>query len=120
MADAAAELEHGGIVRTLKDLFAGAAGGVAQVLLGMGFPLPFLRTADIENGASYLVTCLRRFLSIAPKALDFLFILLACYQKSAIHRFWRCLKEWRLLEECRDKENRTQISTFLMRSRSTI
>jgi hypothetical protein len=25
----------GGLARTLKDLFAGAAGGVAQVLLGM-------------------------------------------------------------------------------------
>lgn len=34
MADAAAELDEGGIQRTLKDLFAGAAGGVAQVLLG--------------------------------------------------------------------------------------
>jgi solute carrier family 25 carnitine/acylcarnitine transporter 20/29 len=34
MADAAAELEEGGVVRTLKDLFAGAAGGIAQVLLG--------------------------------------------------------------------------------------
>ena len=34
MADAAAELEEGGIKRTLKDLFAGAAGGIAQVLLG--------------------------------------------------------------------------------------
>jgi solute carrier family 25 carnitine/acylcarnitine transporter 20/29 len=34
MADAAAELDEGGTVRTLKDLFAGAAGGVAQVLLG--------------------------------------------------------------------------------------
>lgn len=34
MADAAAELDEGGIARTLKDLFAGAAGGVAQVLLG--------------------------------------------------------------------------------------
>jgi len=34
MADAAAELDEGGMVRTLKDLFAGAAGGVAQVLLG--------------------------------------------------------------------------------------
>ena len=34
MADAAAELDEGGIKRTLKDLFAGAAGGVAQVLLG--------------------------------------------------------------------------------------
>ena len=34
MADAAAEMEEGGMVRTLKDLFAGAAGGIAQVLLG--------------------------------------------------------------------------------------
>ena len=34
MADAAAELDEGGVKRTLKDLFAGAAGGVAQVLLG--------------------------------------------------------------------------------------
>jgi len=33
MADAAAEMEEGGMVRTLKDLFAGAAGGIAQVLL---------------------------------------------------------------------------------------
>lgn len=34
MADAAAEMDEGGMVRTLKDLFAGAAGGIAQVLLG--------------------------------------------------------------------------------------
>ena len=34
MADVAAELDEGGIKRTLKDLLAGAAGGVAQVLLG--------------------------------------------------------------------------------------
>ena len=34
MADGPAELEEGGIKRTLKDLFAGAAGGIAQVLLG--------------------------------------------------------------------------------------
>lgn len=34
MADAAADIEEGGMVRTLKDLFAGAAGGIAQVLLG--------------------------------------------------------------------------------------
>ena len=34
MADAAAELDEGGVTRTLKDLFAGAAGGIAQVLLG--------------------------------------------------------------------------------------
>jgi hypothetical protein len=30
----------GGLTRTLKDLFAGAAGGVAQVLLGMCNILP--------------------------------------------------------------------------------
>lgn len=48
MADAVAEAEHGGIVRMLKDLFAGAAGGVAQVLIGMGFSLPFLRAAGTE------------------------------------------------------------------------
>jgi solute carrier family 25 carnitine/acylcarnitine transporter 20/29 len=34
MADVVAELEEGGFKRTLKDLFAGAAGGIAQVLLG--------------------------------------------------------------------------------------
>lgn len=34
MADIAAEVEEGGLKRTLKDLFAGAAGGIAQVLLG--------------------------------------------------------------------------------------
>lgn len=39
MADAASEIEQGGLTRTLKDLFAGAAGGIAQVLLGELFPL---------------------------------------------------------------------------------
>jgi len=34
MAEAEQELQAGGFVRILKDLFAGAAGGVAQVLLG--------------------------------------------------------------------------------------
>ena len=34
MADAAEGLEEGGMVRTFKDLFAGATGGIAQVLLG--------------------------------------------------------------------------------------
>lgn len=34
MAEAEQELQDGVFVRTLKDLFAGAAGGVAQVLLG--------------------------------------------------------------------------------------
>lgn len=47
MADAAAELDEGGIKRTLKDLFAGAAGGVAQVLLGQSKIIVF-----IENFSS--------------------------------------------------------------------
>ena len=37
MGDAANDLEEHGMVRTLKDLFAGAAGGIAQVLLGEYF-----------------------------------------------------------------------------------
>jgi hypothetical protein len=37
MGDAANDLEEHGMVRTLKDLFAGAAGGIAQVLLGECF-----------------------------------------------------------------------------------
>jgi len=43
MADAAAELEEGGMMRTLKDLFAGAAGGIAQVLLGQPFDIVKVR-----------------------------------------------------------------------------
>ena len=35
MADV--QVDAGGLKRTLKDLFAGAAGGVAQVLLGQYF-----------------------------------------------------------------------------------
>ncbi|KAI9759859.1 MAG: 37S ribosomal protein, mitochondrial [Chaenotheca gracillima] len=38
-----AELETGGFKRTLKDLFAGAAGGVAQVLLGQPFDIVKVR-----------------------------------------------------------------------------
>lgn len=34
MADAAEELERAGVNRAVKDLFAGAVGGIAQVLLG--------------------------------------------------------------------------------------
>jgi len=34
MTDAVTELEEGGLERTLKDLFAGATGGIAQVLIG--------------------------------------------------------------------------------------
>ncbi len=35
--DEAAVAEAGSVTRTLKDLFAGAVGGVAQVLLGLVF-----------------------------------------------------------------------------------
>lgn len=60
MADAAAEMEEGGMVRTLKDLFAGAAGGIAQVLLG-GFGISLLRYSSglIEISLS-MVTCGRK------------------------------------------------------------
>ena len=57
MADAAVELEEGSLVRSLKDLFAGAAGGVAQVLIGMRFSPTSLCAAVIEIGVFYLVTC---------------------------------------------------------------
>jgi solute carrier family 25 carnitine/acylcarnitine transporter 20/29 len=43
MADAANDLEEHGMVRTLKDLFAGAAGGIAQVLLGEFLLLRFYK-----------------------------------------------------------------------------
>lgn len=40
MAEAIEEADHGaGASRTLKDLFAGAVGGVAQVLIGARLPL---------------------------------------------------------------------------------
>ena len=47
MADAAAELDEGGIQRALKDLFAGAAGGVAQVLIGQFVISVFIRYLPI-------------------------------------------------------------------------
>jgi hypothetical protein len=34
MADAAADIEERGVSQTAKDLFSGAVGGIAQVLLG--------------------------------------------------------------------------------------
>jgi hypothetical protein len=43
MADASNDLEEHGMVRTLKDLFAGAAGGIAQVLLGEILPPSFYK-----------------------------------------------------------------------------
>ena len=58
MADAAAELEEGGMVRTLKDLFAGAAGGIAQVLLGkFGFLISADNIASSVKFESGRVTC---------------------------------------------------------------
>lgn len=51
MADAAAEMEEGGMVRTLKDLFAGAAGGIAQVLLGE-FIFLHARSRPLPNRSS--------------------------------------------------------------------
>ena len=47
MADAAAELDERGIKRALKDLFAGAAGGVAQVLIGQFVMSVFIRYLPI-------------------------------------------------------------------------
>ena len=49
MADAAAELDERGIKRALKDLFAGAAGGVAQVLIGQFVMSVFIRYLPIES-----------------------------------------------------------------------
>jgi hypothetical protein len=64
MADAAAEMEEGGMVRTFKDLFAGAAGGIAQVLLGESDgSLSFLSQYPI---ITLLSTCLC-FISRVPK-----------------------------------------------------
>ena len=39
-----------GLKRTLKDLFAGAVGGVAQVLLGMLILAQFLLMGDVQDG----------------------------------------------------------------------
>jgi hypothetical protein len=65
MADAAAEMEEGGMVRTFKDLFAGAAGGIAQVLLGESDgSLSFLSQNPIIN---LLSTCLCCLISRVPK-----------------------------------------------------
>ena len=50
MADAAAELDEGGVKRALKDLFAGAAGGVAQVLIGQFVISEFIRYLPIAFG----------------------------------------------------------------------
>lgn len=45
MADIAAEFDEGGFAKTAKDLISGAAGGIAQVLLG-----EFLLVIDFNWG----------------------------------------------------------------------
>ncbi len=42
MAAAEIEQHQGGALQTAKDLFSGAVGGIAQVLIGMASPLPFI------------------------------------------------------------------------------
>jgi hypothetical protein len=59
MADAAAEMEEGGMVRTFKDLFAGAAGGIAQVLLGES-PWLVLNLGPIPNHQVLLCSLISR------------------------------------------------------------
>lgn len=58
MADAAADMEERGMVETAKDLFSGAAGGIAQVLIGM-FILYFFGYHGISSQGLYQVTCLK-------------------------------------------------------------
>ncbi|KAG4437011.1 mitochondrial carrier domain-containing protein [Leptodontidium sp. 2 PMI_412] len=55
MADAAAEMEEGGMLRTMKDLFAGAAGGIAQVLLGQPFDIVKVRLQTTTQYPNALV-----------------------------------------------------------------
>jgi hypothetical protein len=55
MAEVALDVEMGGLVRTLKDLLAGAAGGVAQVLIGAVFR--FSSLTSLCFGFSLTVTC---------------------------------------------------------------
>jgi len=52
MADAAAEMEESGMVRTFKDLFAGATGGIAQVLLGQPFDIVKVRLQTTNQYSS--------------------------------------------------------------------
>lgn len=63
MADAANDLEEHGMVRTLKDLFAGAAGGIAQVLLGK-FCFPAYLFGIVVQSSSHCfqfdITCIKR------------------------------------------------------------
>lgn len=63
MGDVVADVEEGGMVRTLKDLFSGAAGGVAQVLLGELF------LSELSNQASTLASLFRYHVGLNWEAL---------------------------------------------------
>lgn len=67
----AAEIEQGGAVRMLKDLFAGAAGGIAQVLIGMVFLFGI-----VFYCVSFLGCCSLRSRALLP---CLLFYLLRCF-----------------------------------------
>jgi uncharacterized membrane protein len=56
MADAANDIEEHGFKRTLKDLFAGAAGGVAQVLLGMWDSISHVSSLSFSSRVPRLFT----------------------------------------------------------------
>jgi solute carrier family 25 (mitochondrial carnitine/acylcarnitine transporter), member 20/29 len=49
MASKEPEVEEQGLTRTLKDLFAGAAGGIAQVLLGQPFDIVKVRLQTTQQ-----------------------------------------------------------------------
>ncbi|KAE8445590.1 hypothetical protein EG329_013223 [Mollisiaceae sp. DMI_Dod_QoI] len=68
MADAAAELEEGGMVRTFKDLFAGAAGGIAQVLLGQPFDIVKVRLQTTTQYPNALVAAQQIYAKEGPLA----------------------------------------------------
>ncbi|RDW77294.1 hypothetical protein BP6252_05347 [Coleophoma cylindrospora] len=55
MADAAAEIEATGFKQTFKDLFSGACGGIAQVLLGQPFDIVKVRLQTTTQYPSALV-----------------------------------------------------------------
>ncbi|ROW09905.1 hypothetical protein VPNG_06317 [Cytospora leucostoma] len=73
MADAPADLEahphqQGGAVQTGKDLFSGAAGGVAQVLLGQPFDIVKVRLQTSTTNTSALATATSIFKNEGPLA----------------------------------------------------
>ncbi|KAM0798639.1 mitochondrial carrier domain-containing protein [Usnea florida] len=68
MADAAADLDERGIKRALKDLFAGAAGGVAQVLIGQPFDIVKVRLQTTTRYSSALDGATQIFKNEGPAA----------------------------------------------------